>query len=211
MPQMLWRPLSLLIFFLVFTIEALRIRSPTGSLNKLIVHTFRPFIRAHETRQFAGIAYYTFGITIASTCFPRACGTLGILSLACLDPVAAFAGTFFQPLFPKLRLRHGKSVGGLLCACICSALFLFLVVMQASHSSLNSGDAWMIAVILAWVGSLSEFLTPSPQLIFGSPQFPLGLDDNAVIPIMCAAAARWLLRTTYHNIELSPLLLFHVE
>lgn len=209
MPQLLWRPLSVLLFLLVFTIEALRIRNPTGRLNKLVVHTFRPFIRAHETRQFAGIAYYTFGVTVASTCFPRPCGTLAILALASLDPIAALAGTYFQPTLPSLRLRHGKSVAGLLCASLASALFLFVVVRQAVYSSMNSSDVWTVAVILSCVGALAEFSTPSPQLILGTDSFPLGIDDNAVIPIVCAATARWLLRVTYHNIELSPLLLLH--
>lgn len=207
MPQLVWRPFSVFLFLLVFTVETLRIRSPKGSLNRLIVYTFRPFMRSHETRQFAGIAYYTFGVTVASTCFPRPCATLAILALASLDPVAAFAGSFFQSSLPSLRLRHGKSIAGLLCASLACASFLFVIIAQAAYSTLKSPDVWMVAVIIASVGSLVEFCTPSPQIVIGTPRFPLAIDDNALIPIVCAVAARWVLRVTYNTVELSPLLL----
>lgn len=176
-------------------------------MNATIVRLFRPFMRSHETHQFAGIAYYVFGVAASSILFPRTCATIGILTLASLDPIAALCGTFFQPAFPSLRLRHGKSLAGAICACSVAAVLVYFVVERASLSSLKPADAWMIAVLVAWVGSLAEFSVPSPRPTFGPPGFPIGFDDNAIIPILCAATARFILRTTYHKLELSSTIL----
>lgn len=163
-------------------------------------------MRSHETNQFAGIAYYLFGVFIASTLFPRASGTIGILTLASLDPIAALAGSFFQKSLPSLRLSHGKSLAGMLCGCATGAGVIFYVVERSPVSSLKLSEAWMFAVLVAWAGALTEFGIPSPQVVVGPRTFPVGIDDNAIIPIVCAVTARFILRHTYHKLELAPTL-----
>lgn len=202
-----WRLLSFFLFITVFLVEVLRIRSPAGPLNAVVLRLFRPFMRSHETKQFAGIAYYLFGVFVSSTLFPRTSGTIGILTLASLDPVAALAGSFFQKTLPSLRLSHGKSLAGMLCGCATATVVLFYVVTSSSASSLKSSDAWMLAVLVAWAGALTEFGIPSPQVVVGPRNFPVGIDDNAFIPIVCAFTSRYILRHTYHKLDLTPTLL----
>lgn len=196
------------LFSTVFLVETLRIRNPTGRLNKLVLDAFRPFIRAHETHQFAGIAYYTLGILLTALLFPTTPACLGMLSLASVDPIAAAAATFFTPSLPSLRMRHGKSLAGTICAILPASLLLFLILTKADPSSLLPPDVFMLAVLIAVTGAMTEFVVPSPQLIFGTKRFPIGLDDNALIPVVCAVVAKWILGVTYNKLELSPLLIW---
>lgn len=204
----LWPLLSLFVFTVVFTIEVLRIRAPSGSLNAFVLKAFRPFIRSHETHQFAGIAYYTFGVSFVSTVFPRTSSTLAILLLASLDPVAAFAGSLFQSSFPSLRLSHGKSLAGLVCSCAVATAVSFCALTASPMSSLHPPQAYLFSVLVATAGAVTEFLIPSPQFILGPQEFPIAIDDNAVIPIVTAAVTTFLFDATWHKVELSPLLLF---
>lgn len=153
--------------------------------------------------------YYLLGVCATCAFFPRPAASIGLLSLASLDPIASLSGTLFSSpaRLPSLRLSHGKSLAGLVSSAAVAAVVLYVVVISAESSSLSADDAWMLAVIVAWVGALTEFAIPSPQLIFGTPSFPLGLDDNAVIPVVCAAVAKTVLRLTYHRLDLSPTLI----
>lgn len=207
MSTTMWRATTLALFATVFTCEILRIRAPSGSLNTLVIKLFGPFMRSHETRQFAGIAYYLAGVALTSIFYPRDSGTLAILTLAVVDPLAAFAGTYFEPVLPGLRLRHGKSLSGFVVSALGTTTVLFLVVVNAISSSLSYTDAWMLSVLVASVAASAEFMIPSPRPTFPSLKFPIGLDDNLIIPVLCAAAIDTILRLTYHTIKLSPLLL----
>lgn len=207
MSTTLWRTTALALFTTVFSCEILRIRSPSGPLNTFIIQLFGPFMRSHETRQFAGIAYYLAGVALTSIFYPRDSGTLAILTLAVVDPLAAFAGTYFEPMLPGLRLRHGKSLTGFVVSALCTTIVLFTVVSNAVSSSLSYTDAWMLSVLVASVAASAEFMIPSPRPTFPSLKFPIGLDDNLIIPLLCAAATDSILRLTYHSFTLSPLLL----
>lgn len=201
--------LTTVLLVTVVAVEAVRIRAPSGRVNRFVIRTFKPFLRAHETRALAGMLYYVFGVCMTVTLFPRSSASLGIIALACLDPMAAFGGTLFTPHLPALRLSHGKSLAGLVTAASAASLVLYTVIRHAdvATSSLKDNDAAMLAILIAWAGALTEFAIPSPQVIVGTPAFPLGIDDNAIIPIVSAAVAKVVLRTTQHRLELIPSLI----
>lgn len=202
-----WRTTALALFATVFSCEILRIRAPSGALNAFVIKLFGAFMRSHETRQFAGIAYYSAGVALTSIFYPRDIATLAILTLAVVDPLAAFAGTYFEPMLPGLRLRHGKSITGFIVSALFTAIVIFAVVSNAISSSLTHADAWMLSVLVAFVAASAEFMIPSPRPTFPSVKFPIGLDDNLIIPLLCAFAIDAILRLTYHSFTLSPLLL----
>lgn len=206
-----WHTIVCTMFICIAIVEVMRIRFPSGRLNRAVLSAFRPFVRAHETHQFAGIAYYMFGVAFTSIVFPRPCATIGILSLASLDPIAALFGSLFEPLVPEARMRHGKSIAGFLFATAVAISLISLVFHQSPASPLSSTEKFSNAVIIGWAGALTEFLIPSPQIILGTVSFPLGIDDNAIIPIVSAATCTWLLAGEAARVYLSPLLLFRAH
>lgn len=211
MNSLLWRVFALILFVAVFSVEILRIRSPSGPLNATVIHFFRPFLRAHETTQFAGIAYYVAGVAFTSLFFPRDCATIAILVLAVVDPAAAFAGTYFESTLPSLRLRHGKSIPGFVTSALITSVVVFIVISCATSTSLDPSDAWMLSVLSASVAAIVEFAIPSPRPTLPFPKFPISLDDNMFIPILCAATVEFVLRVTYHRFNLSSLLLTNLS
>lgn len=152
--------------------------------------------------------YYTFGIAITSTFFRQSCGTIGILALAILDPIAAFAGSIFEHMIPEARMKNGKSIVGFAISTNFTAAFLGLVIHQASQTSLQLNDQIAFAVLVAFVGAGIEVMIPSPQVVIGPKRFPFGIDDNMVIPVVSAFAAQWFLRTLPNRLILSRLLIW---
>lgn len=207
LPRPLWPRLSLLIFILSLLFETLRLQNPSGSLNSLILSLFRPFARASETHEFAGILYYTLGVTLVSHLFSRTAATLAILALATLDPIAALLATLLTPkLPPATRIRTGKSIAGFVFAAFAGVLVVGIALGNAVHTSLEWEEGWAVAVLVGGAGATAELLVPTPRPVWGGKRFPIGLDDNVVIPVVCAIVVDVLLGVSMHRVELAPLL-----
>lgn len=207
LPPSVWRFISAFMFLMTFTIETTRIRNPGGALNTVVVDTFRPFIRSHETHQFAGIAYYMFGVFITTFTFSRTATTVGIMCLACLDPIAALTGSLFEPLLPTARMRNGKSIIGFLFSAVTAILVVTIVFSQAEGAG-ESAELFMVAVFVGWAGALTESFITTPQLLIGPPTFPVGIDDNAFIPFISAAVCEVILHLIKREPVLAPLILW---
>lgn len=200
----MWLAASWTLFLSVFSVEVLRIRAPSGPLNRAVLGAFRPFIRAHETTQFAGIAYYTAGVAVTTLVFPKTAATIGILCLALLDPVAALFGSLLQKALPSARMRNGKSAAGFCFSAVAAVVIVATLLLHAQYSTLEGWDVAAIAGLVGVAGALTEAAIPSPQLVFGPATFPVGLDDNAIIPFVSAAVCAIALAWDDHTVHLAP-------
>lgn len=189
--------------------EVMRIRNPAGRVNKFVINAFRPFMRSHETHQFSGTGYYLFGVAVVSLLFSTTSACIAILCLASLDPIAALMGSAFEPHLPQARMRNGKSIAGFLFSATTAILLATLVLTQATDTDMPSADMYMIGFFVGFAGAVTELLIPSPQYLIGGSKFPLGIDDNAIIPVVSAAVCELLLQTTRQTVVLSPLLLWN--
>lgn len=163
-------------------------------------------MRSHETHQFSGMMYYTAGVAIVSILFSKTSASIGIMCLACLDPIAALIGSLMQPHLPEARLRNGKSIAGFVFANTTAILVVTLILSQAIQTTMVTTHMFMASVLIAWAGALTELVIPSPQIILGNTSFPIGIDDNVFIPIVCAAVCELVLWLTMDTVILSPIL-----
>jgi len=175
----------------VLSIEVLRLQS--SSLNKLVQTVFRPFMRAHETRKFTGMAYYISGVAVASLLSEKRAACVGILMLASADPVASLAGVLTRS-HTWARLAHGKSLIGFFFAFLIALLVILrIALVSTSPFSISSALFLQRASLVALAAAVAEFAVPSPQITLRARKFPLGLDDNFVVPVVAALAAQFVL------------------
>ncbi|PXF49205.1 CTP-dependent diacylglycerol kinase 1 [Gracilariopsis chorda] len=211
LPHSTWRALSLSLVALVFLTEFSRLRHPAGPLNALVLSSFRPFMRHHETHQLSGMLYYTLGVALCTLLYSRTTACLAILCLSVLDPIAALIGVAFEPHLPELRLRNGKSLAAFIVAAFAAILVVFTALCFNEWTTLPTVDALSLAVVMGVLASFTELLVPSPQIILGWKSFPFGIDDNLFIPLVAGAVCEYLLTLREHQVELSPLLLYKLH
>lgn len=111
-----------------------------------------------------------------------------------------------QPHVPFARLSNGKSFAGFLFAAFTGIIVCAIALSQAVVTTLSRSETWAIAILVGFAGALAEVCVPTPRVVFGPKAVPLAVDDNAVIPVVCALVCDVLLRMDFHTIELSPLL-----
>jgi len=158
----------------LFTFEVLRLTNPT--MNKMFAIVARPMLRAHETSRLSGTPYYMFGLAVSTTMFSKEIALASFLCLAFLDPVAA-AAAYFTRSIEWAKLPNGKSIIGFLAsATVCTC------VMQLITCRWNTGLSFSLKVGI--IAASAELMVPSPQITLPFESFPLGIDDNAVIPIV---------------------------
>lgn len=151
-----------------------------------------------------------FGMFVASSLFSKPAATVGILCLACLDPVAAFAGSLAEREMPWARLKNGKSVVGFVFAACAGITVAATTLAQAPASSMSSKYAIAAGVLVGWAGATAELMVPTPRVVIGPKRIPITIDDNAIIPIVSAAVCDALLNLDYHHVQLSPILFWKV-
>lgn len=193
---------------LVFSVEVVRIALPNGQVNRTVLRLFRPFIRASETHEYSGTFYYLFGIVITSLLFNQTSATVGMMCLASLDPIAALAGSLFPQDMQWVRLKNGKSIAGFTFSAFTGILVTFVMFAQADFSTQSPSDAFATAVLIGASGAAVELATPTPRVIFGPKLFPIGVDDNALIPVVSAAVCQWVLKFSSRHVNLAPFLFF---
>ncbi|KAA8496411.1 CTP-dependent diacylglycerol kinase 1 [Porphyridium purpureum] len=171
----------------VLVTEAARLQSP--AINKVVQMAFGPFMRAHETSKFSGMFYYMFGCATAAALVSKPAAILGILLLAALDPIAALFGTFTKSQ-TWARLKNGKSVLGFFFAFLVALNLVFRCAMRSPDGlGMDALVFLKLACTIASCGALTELIVPSPQLTLPYAQFPLGIDDNFLIPVVAACVA----------------------
>lgn len=172
---------------------------------------FRVFARASEHSEISGTPYFMLGMLLASSLFSTAAATVGILCLACLDPVAAMAGTLADADMPAARLRNGKSLAGFVCAAAAGGAVAAVTLAQAAATSMSQGYAVAVGVLVGWAGATAELMVPSPRVLVGPKRVPFTIDDNAIIPVVAAGVCDALLSIDYHHVQLSPILFWKVS
>lgn len=185
--------------------------APSGRLNSLFMETFRAFARSSEAHEISGTPYYMFGMFVASSLFSTTASTLGILCLACLDPVAAFAGSLAERDMPWARFKNGKSFVGFVFAACTGIAVCALTLSQAVTSTMSRRDALATGVLIGWTGALAELIVPTPRRVIGPKGFPITIDDNAIIPVVAAAICDALMGLDYHHVQLSPILFWNLK
>lgn len=211
LPRNTWTSFCLLLTILSFTVEIIRVSSPTSSLNKLFMSSFRAFARASEQHEISGTPYYMLGMLLASSLFSTPAATVGILCLACLDPVAAMAGTMADQDMPRARLTNGKSLAGFVFAACVGAAVSAVTLAQAAASSMSQEYAVAVGVLAGFAGASAELMVPTPRVLVGPKRVPITIDDNALIPVVAACVCEVLLSMEYHQVQLSPILFWKVS
>ncbi|GJQ15079.1 hypothetical protein GpartN1_g7104.t1 [Galdieria partita] len=181
----------ILLLSLIF-LESLRLHSVY--INQLASRLFYPIMRKNETKRLSGMGYYLAGILFASYFESPIVFEIAILHLAIGDPVAAIFGLLFCcPKRPHWVLKSGKNVSGLLaCWLICMLSTLSYLYLQGMRGL----GFWLISILSSLVTALVESCTPTPQYIlpfFPSSFFPIGLDDNLLIPLITSIVVHRML------------------
>jgi len=192
----------------VMSVEVLRLRF--AALNKVVQTLFRPFMRAHETRKFSGMAYYLSGVAVASLLCDKQATIIGILLLASADPVASLFGVLTKS-HSWAQLPHGKSLIGFFAGGLAALFVLFRLALAAASPAAGVDSALFLqrAAVVALCTAVAEFAVPSPQLTLRSASFPLGLDDNFVLPVIAAVSAQLALApVALSSVQLSRFLLW---
>ncbi|GJD12239.1 hypothetical protein Gasu2_63410 [Galdieria sulphuraria] len=180
----------ILLLSLIF-LESIRLHSLY--INQLASRLFYPIMRKNETRRLSGMSYYLAGILFASYFESPIVFEVAVIHLAIGDPVAAVCGLL---LFPNSRkrwiLKSGKNVSGLLaCWLICTLSTLCYLYWQG----MRGWSIGLIAILSSFLSALVESWTPTPQYII-SPfpsLFPIGLDDNLLLPLITSLVVHMML------------------
>lgn len=202
-----FRTIALSFFLISFFTEVMRIANPAGKINKVTLAAFRPFMRSSETHEYSGMMYYVFGIVCASSLFSRTATSVGIMCLASLDPVAALSGSKLHQDSFYPRFRNGKSLVGFMFSAIAGTAVCFVLFSKAGATNQTGRDMLAMSILIGCGGAFAEFLTPTPRVVLGPKKFPLGIDDNAIIPVVCSAMCDGLLKISRGRVTLSSLLL----
>ncbi|KAJ8907126.1 hypothetical protein NDN08_003608 [Rhodosorus marinus] len=168
-----------------FSFEMLRLHNWT--VNDLFKSLAEPLLRESEvSRSFSGSFYYLLGCAITTSLYDKPAAILSIICMACLDPVAAAVG-FYTSSVEWPRLPNGKSVLG-----FCASTTACSVVIYFLCSEWPVGAFFAIKVGI--VAALAELLVPSPQIVMPARRFPLGFDDNVIIPAVAGFAITELMK-----------------
>ena len=182
--------------------ETLRIN--TRVFNQFFFALFGAFMREHELKsRFSGMVFYLLGVAAAAS-MGRLPGVIGILMLALGDPAAGATGIASQRmlegsgLLPMLTLRNGKTLlGSLGCFVTCSiTLIRILSIAQPDPPSPGIPRILAVSTGVALTTCVAEAIIPTPPLALPFAWFPLGLDDNLLLPLIGAASAALLLNLT---------------
>jgi len=179
----------------VFLVELGRLRSKR--LNVIVCKVLGLVMRAHERQQFSGMSYYLLGVTSTVLLFHPTIAVIGILALAIGDPAASFVGVATRKFLPDgglaarvvtMRLLHGKSLAGTLGFFFCTSALSYFV-LAAAGATLTAPLALALILAPALMGAIVELVVPSPNLVLPFKSFPLGLDDNFMLPVMSSLGA----------------------
>lgn len=182
--------------------ETLRIN--TRVFNHFFFTLFGAFMREHELKsRFSGMVFYLLGVAGAAS-MGRLPGVIGILMLAVGDPAAGATGIASQRmlegsgLLPMLTLRNGKTLfGSLGCLVACASTVLrILSIAQPLPPIHGLSRILTVSIGVALTTCVAEAIIPTPPLALPFAWFPLGLDDNLLLPLISAASAALLLDLT---------------
>lgn len=141
------------------------LRQVYPGLNEIVVHLFRPVMRANELNRVAGTSYLLTGVGLIVLIFQREVVLLTILFLAFADPIASYFGIRYG----KDKLFGHKSLQGTLAAFFVCAILSFAFLY--AHNILM--DRLVVVSLLAGlIGALAELI-------------PIWkLDDNLTLPVL---------------------------
>lgn len=159
------------VFLFDVGMEMARLRFP--ALNERVLKIMGPLMRKHEAHGFSAVPHYLLATLIAIAIFPKTVAILGILYLACGDPIASLFGILYGER--SIRLASGKSLVGTAAGVITCAIVTLLVL---SVLGFTGGTLLALVAVGGLVGGTVELL-------------PLDLDDNLTIPVV-SGFVMWL-------------------
>lgn len=149
-----------------WTSEFLRVRNP--AVNARLMRFFGPVAHAHEWTRVNSSTWFTTGLLLIATAFPRPACTVAVMALAVGDPAASLVGRRFG----RTRLRSGRSVEGTVAFALVAAL-AGVLTLKAAYGMAWS-QALLLGAIAGVVGAVTELSSER-------------LDDNFSIPVTVAA------------------------
>jgi len=162
-----------------FSVEMLKLHNWT--VNDLFKSLAEPLLRDNEvSRSFSGSFYYLLGCAITTSLYDKPTAVLSIICMACLDPVAAAVG-FYTSSVEWPILPNGKSVLGFCASATVCSVFIYFLCLEWPVGA-------FFAIKVGIIAALAELLVPSPQIVMRARRFPLGFDDNVIIPVVAGFA-----------------------
>lgn len=159
---------SILIFAAVAFIPLDFLRQTRPRLNEVLLHLFRPVVRASEVNRLAGTTYLLLGVMIVAFVFPREIVLLTLLFLAIADPMASYFGIRYG----KDKIFGQKSIQGFLAAFVACSLLSFGFLYW---KNLMTDRLIVVSILAGLTGALAELI-------------PIGkLDDNLTLPVLSAS------------------------
>ncbi len=145
-------------------LETTRLRSST--INQKILKYWGPIMRSHEINRMSTVPHYLSSVILAIAIFPKPVAVLGILYLACGDPIASLFGILFGHLGP--RFKSGKTLIGTMAGILVCSFISFIYLKTLS---ISAGAILTISLVGGLAGGMAELL-------------PFEIDDNFSIPIV---------------------------
>ena len=182
------RILALLLSF-TFLVETARMQYP--GFNKFLRTWLHPVMRQGEQSRFTGVFYYLLGVFIVSKIAEAnfLVFDAAVANLAIGDPMASMAGILSGN---RGRLPNGKSLVGFAVGWLSSfgALIAVYALTKESRREMAilgfHGEKHRMALALfgGSVGAAAELAVPTPPPQINSARFPLGIDDNLIVPVI---------------------------
>lgn len=158
-------------------IEFLRLHWPPA--KRLVNRVFSSLMRSGEESRMSGIPFYSVGVTVAFTIFPKPIAILAVLYLAFGDPVASIAGKYFRAQGSCKELLTNRTwAGSLSAATVCTLITYMMSYFLFSDSVISGFERVGFAFVGGVCAGLGEVL-------------PLRTDDNLSMPIV-AGSLLWL-------------------
>lgn len=99
-----------------------------------------------------------------------------------------------SPLLEALTLGHGKTLlGSAGCFVVSSLVTARLLVLGQHAGEVSSASIIAFSAGIGLITALVELIIPSPPLTLPFKRFPLGFDDNLMLPAIVAVSAQLLL------------------
>eukprot|EP01050_Picozoa_sp_SAG11_P029070 SAG11_NODE_8031_length_1067_cov_1.092975_2_plen_179_part_01 len=161
--------------------------------NALVHRFLGPIMRESEANRFSGVLYYLLGVYIVSKIAAHnfLVFDAAIANLAIGDPMASMGGILGKQLFGLKPLPNGKTVAGFLVGWLCSfgsLVAVYALTKEARREMAllgfhGEGHRLALALFGGAVGAAAELAVPSPPPQLDSKAFPLGVDDNFIVPV----------------------------
>lgn len=161
-----WAWTSLLIGFIGFAIDFLRLKNP--KLNTYLTKRFGPLMRRSESLSFSGLPFYALGVALSIFLYKEEIAVLSILYLIFADPIASIVGVYLG----KDRLLPNKTLQGTVAS---FGMCLFVGFIYISSLDIHHPNTIMLIFLGAIAGALSELLSA------------FNVDDNLTIPVLSGA------------------------